>query len=62
MSLRVLGWYAALTRDTIAVAHGGTLRGLIVQLGIASKEDAPFLDIAQGVVYEIRGGKLSRHA
>jgi broad specificity phosphatase PhoE len=47
MSVRVRDWYDALTRDTVAVAHGGTLRGLVVQLGIASPEEAPFLDIAR---------------
>ena len=61
MSIRVRAWYDALTRDTVAVAHGGTLRGLIVQLGIASRDEAPFLDIAQGVVYVIRPGSMSRH-
>lgn len=61
MSLRMRAWYDSLTRDTVAVAHGGTLRGLIVQLGIASKEDAPRLDITQGIVYEIRDGHMTRH-
>ena len=62
MSIRIREWYDALSRDTVAVAHGGTLRGLVVQLGIASAEEAPFLDIAQGVVYVIRPGSMSRHA
>lgn len=62
MSVRVRGWYDSLTRDTVAVAHGGTLRGLIVQLGIASAERAPFLDIAQGVVYVVQPGSMSRYA
>ena len=62
MSVRIRDWYDALTRDTVAVAHGGTLRGLVVQLGIASPEEAPFLDIAQGVVYVIRPGSMSRYA
>jgi probable phosphoglycerate mutase len=62
MSLRVHDWYQALARSTVAVAHGGTLRGLIVQLGIASAEEAPFLDIGQGVVYAIRPGSMSRYA
>ena len=61
MSRRVRGWYDSLQRDTVAVAHGGVLRGLIVQLGICSAEEAPFLDIAQGVVYVIRNGNLSRY-
>lgn len=62
MSIRIREWYDALTRDTVAVAHGGTLRGLVVQLGIASPEEAPFLDIAQGVVYVIQPGSMTRYA
>ena len=62
MSIRIREWYDALTRDTVAVAHGGTLRGLVVQLGIASAQEAPFLDIAQGVVYVIQPGSMSRYA
>ena len=34
MSVRMRDWYDSLMRDTVAVAHGGTLRGLIVQIGI----------------------------
>ena len=52
---------SALTRDTVAVAHGGTLRGLMVQLGIAPPEEAPFLDVAQGVVYVIEPGRVNRY-
>jgi probable phosphoglycerate mutase len=62
MSLRVRRWYETLISDTVAVAHGGVLRGLIVQLGIGPAEEAPFLDIGQGVVYVIRDGTLSRYA
>src|SRR6185369_16761672 len=53
MSVRVRDWYDSLTQNTVAVAHGGTLRGLIVQLGICPAAEAPHLDIAQGVVYTI---------
>jgi broad specificity phosphatase PhoE len=62
MSRRVAGWYASLTRDTVAVAHGGTFRGLIVQLGIMSSGEAPVLDIVQGVVYLIADGRMTRYA
>ena len=60
-SRRVRSWYDSLTRETVAVAHGGTLRGLVVQLGICSAEEAPFLDIGQGVIYVIRNGTLGRY-
>jgi probable phosphoglycerate mutase len=62
MSERVRGWYDGLARDTVAVAHGGVLRGLIVQLGVCSPDEAPFFDVGQGVVYLIRDGQLSRYA
>jgi len=62
MSLRVADWYAALTRDTVAVAHGGTFRGLIVRLGIMPVEEAPVLDIVQGAVYVIAEGRMTRYA
>jgi broad specificity phosphatase PhoE len=62
MSLRVRRWYDCLTSHTVAVAHGGVLRGLIVQLGIGSAEHAPFMDIGQGVVYVLRDGTLARYA
>jgi len=54
-------WYAALTRDTVAVAHGGTARGLMAHLGIANPAAAPLVDIAQGVVYVFAGEKLTKY-
>ncbi len=51
-----------LTSDTVAVAHGGTARGLIASLGIAKPAAAPLLDIDQGVVYVFEGGRLTRYA
>ncbi len=61
MSLRVIGWYRELARDSVVVAHGGVLRGLLVQLGLSSSVEAPFLDITQGVVFEIEPGNIARH-
>lgn len=55
-------WYDALTGDTVAVAHGGTARGLMAHLGIAKPAAAPLIDIAQGVVYVFQGDKLTRYA
>ena len=62
VSARVAEWYEALTRDTVAIAHGGTARGLMAVLGIAKPAAAPLIDIDQGVVYEFAGGKLTRYA
>lgn len=59
---RMARWYDGLTHDTVAVAHGGTARGLIAHLGIAKPAAAPLVDIAQGVVYVFQGGKLTRYA
>ena len=48
---RVADWYRGLTSDTVAVAHGGTARALMVQLGLKTPEDAADLKIEQGAVY-----------
>lgn len=61
MSLRVHAWYQELTRDTVVVAHGGVLRGLLVQLGIATSQEAPFLDVTQGVVFVIARKSIARY-
>jgi broad specificity phosphatase PhoE len=62
MSQRVGEWYAGLERDTVAVAHGGTARGLIAYLGIAKPAAAPLVDIVQGVVYVFQGDRMTRYA
>jgi broad specificity phosphatase PhoE len=62
VSVRMRDWYDSLTRDTVAVAHGGTARGLIATLGIAKPAAAPLLDIAQGVVYVFQDDKMTRYA
>ena len=49
VSARVGSWYEQLAGDTVAVAHGGTARGLIAHLGIAKPAAAPLIDIAQGL-------------
>ena len=62
VSRRMRDWYDGLTRDTVAVAHGGTARGLVASLGIAKPAAAPLIDIAQGVVYVFEGDCLTRIA
>ena len=58
VSARMREWYESLSRDTVAIAHGGTARGLIAHLGIAKPAAAPLLDIEQGMVYVFEGENL----
>jgi broad specificity phosphatase PhoE len=62
VAARMREWYESLTRDTVAVAHGGTARGLIANFGIASPDAAPLIDIMQGEVYLFSDGRLTRYA
>jgi probable phosphoglycerate mutase len=62
VSLRMRIWYESLDRDAVAVAHGGTCRGLMAVLGVAKPAAAPLVDVAQGVVYVFEGSKLTRYA
>ena len=62
VSKRMSEWHDSLTRDTVAVAHGGTARGLLAHLGIAKPAAAPLVDIAQGVVYVFEGRQMVRYA
>ena len=58
---RMAAWYAELTRDTVAVAHGGTARALMVLLGIETPESAADLYIEQGTVYVFKGAELTKY-
>jgi broad specificity phosphatase PhoE len=62
VTARMGAWYENLTCDTVAVAHGGTARGLIAHLGIAKPAAAPLIDIEQGVVYVFEGDRLTRYS
>lgn len=62
VSWRMRDWYGDLTRDAVVVAHGGTARGLMAQLGLAKPAAAPLLDVAQGVVYVFNGPAMTRYA
>jgi len=62
MSERLRDWYEGLSRDTVAVAHGGTARGLIAHLAIAKPAAAPLIDIEQGVVYVFQADQIMRYA
>jgi probable phosphoglycerate mutase len=59
---RVSDWYSRLATDTVAVAHGGTARALMVALGFATPEKAANLFIEQGAVYVFGDGDLSKYS
>jgi len=48
---RVRAWYDTVVTDTVAVAHGGTARALMVSLGFETPASAVDLPIQQGAVY-----------
>jgi broad specificity phosphatase PhoE len=51
VQLRMRDWYDSLKSDTVAVAHGGTARALMVALGFETPASAADLTIEQGAVY-----------
>jgi broad specificity phosphatase PhoE len=59
---RMQDWYASVTADTVAVAHGGTARALMVALGIETPQSAADLTIEQGAVYVFRDGALQKYS
>ena len=59
---RMADWYGSLTEDTVAVAHGGTARALMVALGIETPQSAADLTIEQGAVYVFRDGGLQKYS
>jgi broad specificity phosphatase PhoE len=62
VTARVREWYDSLAGDTVAVAHGGTARALMVALGIEEPDSAAERFIEQGVVYVFADGACTRHA
>jgi probable phosphoglycerate mutase len=59
---RVNDWYRQLTADTVAVAHGGTARALMVALGLETPDSAADLTIEQGAVYVFGDGGLEKYS
>jgi len=58
---RMREWYRSLRGDTVAVAHGGTARALMVALDLETPESALDQVIEQGAVYLFRDGALTRY-
>jgi probable phosphoglycerate mutase len=61
VTTRMRAWLAGLTSDTVAVAHGGTMRALMVATGAATTAEAIEARVEQGVVYVFAGGGLSKY-
>ena len=62
LQARVADWYRDLEADTVAAAHGGTLRALMVALALETPESASDLPIEQGTVYVFRDGGLAKYS
>jgi broad specificity phosphatase PhoE len=62
VTLRMRQWFDSLLVDTVAVAHGGTMRALMVALGIAAPVEAAETPIGQGVVYVFNGGGMRKYS
>jgi probable phosphoglycerate mutase len=61
VTLRMRDWLNSLVTDTVAVAHGGTMRALMVALDVATPLEAAETPIGQGVVYVFSDGGLARY-
>jgi probable phosphoglycerate mutase len=61
VTLRMREWFDSLLTDTVAVAHGGTMRALMVALGIATPLEAAETPIGQGVVYVFSDGRMRKY-
>jgi broad specificity phosphatase PhoE len=62
VQIRVRDWYDSVVVDTVAVAHGGTARALMVALGMETSASAADLTIEQGAVYVFGEGRLKKYS
>jgi len=62
VQIRMRDWYDSLQADTVAVAHGGTARALMVALGLETPASASDLYIEQGVVYVFGNGGVTKYS
>ena len=61
VTTRLRAWLSELKSDTVAVAHGGTMRALMVATGVANTLEAIEARVEQGVVYVFSDGKLNKY-
>lgn len=58
---RLRDWYHSLRSATVAVAHSGTARALMVVLGLQTAKAAASLRIEQGAVYVLGEDGIAKH-
>jgi broad specificity phosphatase PhoE len=56
---RVRGFLASIRRDTVMVAHGGICRVVLALAAGFPTEQPPFLEIPQGPILVLRGGRFA---
>jgi broad specificity phosphatase PhoE len=61
VTLRMRHWYDSLKADTVAVAHSGTARALMVVLGVETPDSVASLKIEQGAVYVFSENGLAKY-
>ncbi len=61
LQARVGAWLESLRQDAVVVAHGGTMRALMVARGVESGAEAAERYIEQGVVYVFEGNRLTKY-
>lgn len=61
VAARMRAWLHEVTSDTVAVAHGGTMRALMVATGVATTAEAMEAQVEQGIVYVFADGRMSKH-
>jgi probable phosphoglycerate mutase len=61
LQARVGAWLESLDRDAVVVAHGGTMRALMVARGVERAAEAAERYIEQGVVYVFEGNRLTKY-
>src|ERR1700712_1757619 len=62
VQIRMRDWYDQLKADTVAVAHGGTARALMVALGAETPASVADLAIEQGAVYVFGHGGVAKYS
>ena len=59
---RLHDWYHSLRSATVAVAHSGTARALMVVMGLQTAKAAASLRIEQGAVYVLGEDGIAKHS